>query len=427
MADLNDDDLYDMSDEDLEAAFKEAKASIGDESDTVSDEDSIGDEDSVEEAELGTDNEEDESVDLDDDSDVEIEEEDTEDLNEDDSEQPEGDSDHDTSDEDEEEDESEEDSEESDEDNPDGDAEEDDTDTTEDETDTKAETQKAQELTFKANGQEYKFSEQEIKDQFPRIFGQAMDYTKKMQAIKPYRKTIDAIEQADLKHEDINLMIDVLKGDKDAVAEVLKRTGVDALDLDTEDSKYVAKDYGRDEQALELDDVINDINKDVEYATTSNIIGKQWDDASWKEMSSNPKMIKQLHVDVQSGMYDTIAPIMNKMKVFDGGSKSDLEYYKEAAKVYFSERQVEENSQKVETDRLAKLESDKAENAQKEADRLEEVRKQEAKRKATKKASSKRKAAAPTRSKAAPSKVVDYLDEDDEKFDEWYSKLQKDM
>lgn len=419
MADLNDDDLYDMSDEDLEAAFKEAKVSIDNELDEPEVDDSTDDDVEDTDTELDTDDE-------DGDSDVETDDDESDEDEEDDSEQPDEDSDHDTSDEDEEDDESTEDTEESDEEDPDGDAEEDNDDTAEDEDKSEPETQKAQNLKFKANGQDYDFTEQEIKDQFPRIFGQAMDYTKKMQAIKPYRKTIDAIEQADLKHEDINLMIDVLKGDKDAVAEVLKRTGIDALDLDSDESKYVAKDYGRDESALELQDVLDDINKDEAYSTTSNIIGKQWDDKSWNEMSSNPSLIKQLHVDVQSGMYDTIAPIMNKMKVFDGGTKSDLDYYKDAAKAYFTEKNAEENAaaQKEETNRLAKIEADKV---KVETDRLDKIRNDEAKRKATKKASSKRKAAAPTRTKSAPSKVIDYLDEDDGNFDEWYKKLQSDL
>ena len=73
---------------------------------------------------------------------------------------------------------------------------------------------------FKANGKEYSFTPEEMMEQFPKIFGQAMDYTKKTQALKPWRKTIDAIESARLGHDDINLMIDVFKGDKNAIAEL---------------------------------------------------------------------------------------------------------------------------------------------------------------------------------------------------------------
>ncbi|NCB03383.1 MAG: hypothetical protein EOM67_14690, partial [Spirochaetia bacterium] len=111
-------------------------------------------------------------------------------------------------------------------------------------------TTEIQKLKFKANGKEYELTEAEMRDMFPKVFGQAMDYTRKTQAMKPWRKTIDAIEQAKLSHDQINLMIDVFKGDKNAIAEVIKRTGVDALDLDTENSRYEPKDYGRDDATL---------------------------------------------------------------------------------------------------------------------------------------------------------------------------------
>lgn len=130
-------------------------------------------------------------------------------------------------------------------------------------------------LTFKANGQEYKFTTAEVKEQFGKVFGQAMDYTKKMQQIKPWRKTIDAIEQANLGQDDVNLMIDVLKGDKDAIATVLKRTGVDALDLDLDNNKYVAKDYGRNDTELSIKDIVDEISVDREYAITHNVLEKQ--------------------------------------------------------------------------------------------------------------------------------------------------------
>jgi hypothetical protein len=403
---MTEDELYDLSDEELEAAFKEAKAAQAS-PDIDLDEDQATAE--VEE-DLGEVDDSEDEIDLD------------EELN-DDPEQSDADSeDHDTSEEEEVEADSDEDAEETDEDTPDGETEEDETEPTDE--DVEAEPEAQQEVRkhkFKANGQEFEFDDKEIMEQFPKIFGQAMDYTKKMQAIKPYRKTIDAIEQAGLGHEDINLMIDVLKGDKEAVTEVLKRTGVDALDLDTENSGYVAKDYGRDEQALALKDVIDDISKDREYSITENIVGKQWDDASWKEMSQQPETIRGLHVDVQSGMYDIVSPIANKLKVYDGGRKSDLEYYKDAARQYFSELQRTEALQARQEEEASRLQAE-ADKAAKEQARLDQIRQNEAKRTATTKASKKRKAAATTKSKAGMKQGVDYLDDSDEAFEEWYKK-----
>jgi hypothetical protein len=198
---------------------------------------------------------------------------------------------------------------------------------------------------FKANGKEYTFTPEEMMSQFPKIFGQAMDYTKKTQALKPWRKTIDAIESANLSHDQINLMIDVFKGDKNAIAEVMRRTGVDALDLDTENNVYTPKDYGRDDTALAIKDIVDEISSDKEFSITQQILNKEWDDRSFSELTRDPELIKLLHIDVKSGTYDKVQPIAEKLKVFDRGRQSDLEYYKQAAGEYF--REVNESQRRA--------------------------------------------------------------------------------
>lgn len=408
---MNENELWDMSDEELEAAYKEALAQ-----ESSPDTDLENEQDAFVESEE-TDVNPDEVVDLDEGDETDLD---------DGPDQPEEESGHDTSDElatDEVEDEDATDTEDEELDEDPDAVEEDLTDDTKEDG---SEEQPVQSYKFKANGKDYEFTSNEIVDQFPKIFGQAMDYTKKMQTIKPWRKTIDAIEGANLSHNDVNLMIDVLKGDKDAITEVLKRTGTDALDLDTaEDSTYVANDYGRDDSALAINDIVNDISRDVEYATTHSILSKEWDDSSWNAMVEDPNMIKLLHEDVKSGMYQRLQPIVDKIKVIDGGGKSDLDYYKQAAQQHFT--QVAQ--QKAQADRIATQQAAKeAEKAAAEAKqaRLEKAKAQSAQRTATKQASAKRKAAAPTRT-VANQGVTDYLDDSDEAFDEWYKRLQDSM
>ena len=373
-------ELFDMSDEELEAAFLAAKADVGSEPTQYEEE--------HEDLEQPVDNE-----DSDDDADTDASEDEAEDDGSDvDDETPDGE---------------------------DADAEE------EPETEEEpkqAEVQPTQKHKFKANGREYEFTEDEVREQFPKIFGQAMDYTKKMQAIKPWRKTIDAIEGAQLSHDDVNLMIDVLKGDKDAVAAVLKRTGVDALELDVEQSRYVPKDYGRDDKALAVKDVIEEISGDAEYSTTYKILSKEWDDDSFREMTSDPDLIKLLHIDVKSGMYDRVQPIAEKLKVYDRGRRSNLDYYKEAARVYFNE-QAQEEARRAEYEKARVMkESELADKA-----RVRDVKDQQKQRVAVKQEAEKRKAAAPTKKVAGTKKVIDYLDDSDEAYDEWYKSLQNRM
>ena len=280
-------------------------------------------------------------------------------------------------------------------------------------------TTEIQKLKFKANGKEYELTEAEMRDMFPKVFGQAMDYTRKTQAMKPWRKTIDAIEQAKLSHDQINLMIDVFKGDKNAIAEVIKRTGVDALDLDTENSRYEPKDYGRDDATLAIKDVVDEISADKEYEITHKILSKEWDERSFKEFTKDPEMIRLLHIDVKSGTYDKVQPIAEKLKVFDGGRQTDLDYYKLAANEYVKEQlEIPRRLQASEQQRLAReaklskqTELDRVKVAQQSRERVVEKVEQ-------------RKAAAPVKSNAGTKKSIDFLEDSDEAFEEWYRKVE---
>ena len=386
---MTDEQLFNMSDEDLEEAFIEAKA------------DMMSPDTTYEEVNSDYDNNDDEVEYL---------------------EQPDEDSDDDTSIEDEDYETTDDESDTTD-DELDGDIEEEEEYTEPVMEEAPMEIQPIQKQKFKANGKEYEFTDDEIRTQFPKIFGQAMDYTRKMQAIKPWRKTIDAIEGAKLNHDDVNLMIDVLKGDKDAVAAVLKRTGVDALDLDVDNSKYVAKDYGRNETELAIKDVVDKISVDPEYNMTHRVLSSEWDDRSFKEMTDDPELIELLHMDVKSGMFNKVQPIAEKLKVYGRGAKSDLDYYKEAAGIYFGELRQEE-SRLAETERSRRFEVERIEA---EKAKVAQVRAHQQKIKTVKQESVKRKAAAPTRAVSGAKKSTNYLDDSDESFEEWYKSVEARM
>ncbi len=291
--------------------------------------------------------------------------------------------------------------------------------------DKKEKTQVVQKHKYKANGQEFEFTDDEIKTQFGKIFGQAMDYTKKMQAIAPYRSMIATIKDENISQEDLNLAIEILKGDKNAITSLLKRTGVNALELDTEtESTYQPKNYGRDEASLKIAEIADEISRDPEYPVTYHIIDKQWDSASREAFRSNPEMIKDLHLDVKSGVFDKVSPMAIKLKVLDGSRKSDIDYYVQAGRQYYDQ---------ITADAVAKAEAEKtskirAELAEADKAKIAKVKADELKRQEALKAEHKRKAAAPTPSARADKKdVIDYLEENDEDYDKWYADLQNKM
>ena len=265
---------------------------------------------------------------------------------------------------------------------------------TEEETKPTEDTHKVPTFRLKADGTEFELTENELKQ----LASKGMNYTKKMQDIKEYREHVSAIKEAALSKDDINLMIDVLKGDKDALATVMKRTGVDALDVDVENSKYVPKNYGRNEVELEIEEVVETISRDPEYVTTKHIISSNWDKQSQMEFVKDPVKIAKLHEDVKNGIFDQVVPMMLKKKALDGARKSDIEYYIEAGTDYYQNKAREAYNARV----------IEAEKARKQAE-IKVVKEQEAKRSVVTETASKRKAATMTKPKTAKRSIDDYL------------------
>lgn len=268
----------------------------------------------------------------------------------------------------------------------------------------------------KANGSDFEFTVDELVQLAPK----AMDYTRKMQEIKPWRTTISALKDNGITHDNVNMMIDAFKGDKDAITELVKQAGLDTLDIDTENVNYSPKEYGRSEIELEIDEVVSTISKDPEYKITQHVVDAQWDDVSRSKLAENPQMISGLHADIKSGLYDSVSPLMTKLKALDGGRKSDIEYYIEAGGQYLAEQKAKEEASRQNEE----AEKEATNKLLKEREAVDNAKKLEESRKAKQKAAPKRKAAKPTQKSAGRSTVIDYLEDDDEAYNEWYNKLQ---
>ena len=397
-------DLFDLTDEELEKEFHKAKQELENQEgmeEFSSEEETPVDDSESEQPETGiTGDQEEDSSEVDDGM-----------------EQPGEDSNHDSEQEDSEEDSKEQDSETLETgtpDNADTETKEEDAGSEEESKETPAEG--TDKIKVRADGQDFEFSPEEALEKFPQVFSQAMGFTRKMQAIKPWKRSIDAMEQANMTHEDVNLMIDVLKGDKDAIVEVLKRNEINILDLDVDEAKYTPKNYGRDEEAIVLDEVIQEIGRDYEFTTTQDILTRQWDEQSVSVLAKQPELIKALHEDVKSGTFAQVAPIASKLKVYDGGRRSDLEYYKDAAIQYVKQHQQYQQQQQP-------LQQPLHQQVEEPDDRIKAAKQAEASRKSAKAASTKRKAATLSKNRADKPKVVDYLNASDEEFEEWYREV----
>jgi len=159
---------------------------------------------------------------------------------------------------------------------------------------------------FKANGKEMTLDS--IKDA-KALMSMGANYNKKMQTIKPSLKIIKMLENNGLLDEGkLNYLIDLSKGNKGAIDRVVKESGIDPLDVGTEDSpEYTPNTYTVSDNQVELDDVILDIKDTPTFQTTMDVISNKWDEASKEILVKNPQVIKIINDQVESGIYEKIA------------------------------------------------------------------------------------------------------------------------
>ena len=295
---------------------------------------------------------------------------------------------------------------------------------------TELEITKVQKTKYRANGEDFEFSDQEIKEQFAAVFGKAKNYDKKMQELAPDRRKLSALKDENISDDDLNLMIDAFKGNKDALATMLKKGELDAFDLETPEEGYKPNTYGKDEVQQTVASITAAISKDVEYGTTERVIDTLWDNASRDIIrrdltrtditEENPSIIEALHRDIKSGMYAKVAPAAKALKAQDGGINSDIYYYITAGKPIADKMKAEREAMLAPTPVApvvkAKPVVDPA---------VKAAKAKVASQAKLKSASSKRKAAVPSKGGTGKSDVVDYLDIDNVSDDEFEAYMEE--
>ena len=242
---------------------------------------------------------------------------------------------------------------------------------------------------IKANGKEFEMTLDELKQ----TASKGMDYLKKTTALKPYRTMIAAMEENKVSPEDINLLIDLKKGNKEAIAKLIKENEVDVYDL-PEANDYKPREYRQSETALEMKEVLSTISKDAEFSRTSEIYDA-FDEQTKAFLNEDPSRIVGLHNDVKTGVFDKVLPLAEKKAMIDGYNAPFLQYYLQAGQEILNA-----NNRPIQTEQKQYVPPE---------NRANKI------------------AAGLPSSRGDKKTVIDYLDEEisDEDFKEWYSKLQR--
>lgn len=166
---------------------------------------------------------------------------------------------------------------------------------------------------FKANGKD--ITPRDTKDVIS-LMQMGANYTKKMQEIAPLRKVVESLSMAGIKKdEDISFLIDLHKGEKEAIKKLLKDHNIDPIsDLDMDETNYVAhtKNLARDRD-IEWNETYEDIKDSL--GKISEVMDK-WDRNSKEFLLSDPKNMRALHDEIQMDRFDKVQSMVELEKTF---------------------------------------------------------------------------------------------------------------
>jgi len=186
---------------------------------------------------------------------------------------------------------------------------------------------------FRANGKEMKIASV---DDALTLMKMGANYNKKMAGLKPSMRILKMLENNDLLDEQkLSYLIDLDKKNPSAVNKLIKDSGVDPLDIDTEaETDYKPSTYTVNDKEVELDAILEEIRDTESYQSTIDIVGNKWDDASKKNVLDDPKIMRTINEHVSSGLYAEVMGIVDNERMLGKlTDMSDLDAYKHVGNV----------------------------------------------------------------------------------------------
>jgi len=138
------------------------------------------------------------------------------------------------------------------------------------------------------------------------------------------------LENHDLLDEGkLNYVIDLVKGDKGAIAKLMADTKIDADSLEEVDfNKYIPNEHTVSDNVVALDDVVDRIRNTESFSTTMTEVNDKWDEASKTAIVQNPALLEQINTHVSNGTYNSVMNEVEKARLLGGlTGLSDLEAY----------------------------------------------------------------------------------------------------
>ena len=161
---------------------------------------------------------------------------------------------------------------------------------------------------FKANGKE--ITPKSVEDVVS-LMQMGSNYEKKMAQIKPMRKIAKSLEKANIGEEEVNFLIDVYKGNSEAVKKLLKKLNIDPYDLDVDEINYNPSDNMVTEESLEFGELLDDLKTSPHFSDMYKALSTEWDAASRYKILGDKNLLTAFHNEFSSGRFRQIQDVVD--------------------------------------------------------------------------------------------------------------------
>jgi len=168
-------------------------------------------------------------------------------------------------------------------------------------------------LTIRANGKDVTLKDT---DEVIRMMQQGAGFAKKMQQLQPHLKTIRLLEKNQLINpERLSFLIDLNNKNPDAIKKLVKESGIDPLDFNTEDNvTYVPTNHTVSDKEMSFATVLEEVGSSPEGKETLRIVNTTWDDNSKKALWDSPQILTLIQEQRDNGIYDLVTAEIDRQK-----------------------------------------------------------------------------------------------------------------
>ena len=162
---------------------------------------------------------------------------------------------------------------------------------------------------FKANGREIQITKPE---DMISLAQKGLNYVKNMTELKPIKQLNALLNQHGITQEDLGLLIELKQKKPEAIAKIVKESGVDIYGLDVDEAdKYVpnAPQAPHINEALEATLEELKVSSPV-FNQTIQVVGNQWDDSSRNMIAEHPQLLRIIDAQMADGTFAKIDSVV---------------------------------------------------------------------------------------------------------------------